>query len=68
MSDPYWGPALLFWGPAVIAVIALIAAIAIGSAASRAPANARLGYYIGVGLCLLAFFGIGTCYATMFLA
>ncbi len=65
--DKNLGITLLMFGPAILAVIALIAAIAIGSAASRAPTNARLGYYIGVGLCLLVCFGIGACYATMFL-
>jgi hypothetical protein len=65
--DSHW-IILLMFGPAVLALIALIAAIAIGSAASRAPANARLGYYVGIGLCGLVFFGIGTCYAMGFLS
>ena len=58
----------LVWGPAVIAVFALFAAIAFGVAARRATPNSRLGHYIGLGVCALVFLGIGTCYASIYLA
>jgi hypothetical protein len=41
--------------------------IAIGSAAAKAPKNARFGCFIGIGHCLLVVFGVGTCDAAMFL-
>lgn len=57
---------LLLFGPAVIALLALGGAALLWTRLARAAGGARVGLWILIGLLALIAFGIGGCYAALF--
>ncbi|MGE0145489.1 MAG: hypothetical protein AB7I19_05505 [Planctomycetota bacterium] len=57
-------PLLLIIGPAVVGVAALVAALVM-IAKPREPDGVYVGRWIGIGVLLIVFLGIGTCYAVV---